>query len=170
MTDVDFTEVWRQTLSHLEADGVPSQARALLQLSRLVGILDHTALLSVPNDYTKDYIELRSREVVAAALGVRMGRAIRIAVSVDPALESHPPLTPLGSVAVPDVARPDLVGSAPEGLASGRAVGHDEVEDSGPARRRQRDTPMDAEKTRLNPKYTFDTFVIGASNRFAHAA
>jgi chromosomal replication initiator protein len=24
--------------------------------------------------------------------------------------------------------------------------------------------------TRLNPKYTFDTFVIGASNRFAHAA
>src|SRR6185312_12624740 len=25
-------------------------------------------------------------------------------------------------------------------------------------------------KTRLNEKYTFDTFVIGASNRFAHAA
>src|SRR5213079_1327967 len=24
--------------------------------------------------------------------------------------------------------------------------------------------------TRLNPKYTFDTFVIGSSNRFAHAA
>ncbi|WP_017624928.1 chromosomal replication initiator protein DnaA [Nocardiopsis chromatogenes] len=27
-----------------------------------------------------------------------------------------------------------------------------------------------AEPARLNPKYTFDTFVIGASNRFAHAA
>ena len=25
-------------------------------------------------------------------------------------------------------------------------------------------------ETRLNPKYTFETFVIGASNRFAHAA
>src|SRR5699024_6401876 len=25
-------------------------------------------------------------------------------------------------------------------------------------------------KTMLNPKYTFDTFVIGAGNRFAHAA
>ena len=24
--------------------------------------------------------------------------------------------------------------------------------------------------TRLNPKYTFDNFVIGQSNRFAHAA
>ena len=28
----------------------------------------------------------------------------------------------------------------------------------------------DARDTRLNPKYTFDTFVIGASNRFTHAA
>jgi chromosomal replication initiator protein len=27
-----------------------------------------------------------------------------------------------------------------------------------------------AEPARLNPKYTFDTFVIGSSNRFAHAA
>ena len=30
--------------------------------------------------------------------------------------------------------------------------------------------PAQASDTRLNPKYTFDTFVIGASNRFAHAA
>src|SRR5690606_33559775 len=34
-------------------------------------------------------------------------------------------------------------------------------------------TPISSEKlssTNLNPKYTFDTFVIGNSNRFAHAA
>src|SRR5699024_12412056 len=31
--------------------------------------------------------------------------------------------------------------------------------------------PVDAPGVaQLNPKYTFDTFVIGASNRFAHAA
>ncbi len=30
--------------------------------------------------------------------------------------------------------------------------------------------PRPAEPARLNPKYTFETFVIGASNRFAHAA
>ena len=37
---------------------------------------------------------------------------------------------------------------------------------SGPGRTRGRR----AEPARLNPKYTFETFVIGASNRFAHAA
>ncbi|MBS6396481.1 MAG: chromosomal replication initiator protein DnaA [Clostridiales bacterium] len=29
---------------------------------------------------------------------------------------------------------------------------------------------LDDQKTNLNPKYTFDTFVIGSNNRFAHAA
>ncbi|MEO6998778.1 MAG: chromosomal replication initiator protein DnaA [Terracoccus sp.] len=40
--------------------------------------------------------------------------------------------------------------------------------ESGPLRHRL-EQPMTGD-TRLNPKYNFDTFVIGASNRFAHAA
>jgi chromosomal replication initiator protein len=42
--------------------------------------------------------------------------------------------------------------------------------ESGPLRLQQRPEPTSPGDTRLNPKYTFDTFVIGASNRFAHAA
>ncbi len=34
----------------------------------------------------------------------------------------------------------------------------------------QSESKASAEPARLNPKYTFDTFVIGSSNRFAHAA
>ncbi|MDN5767435.1 MAG: chromosomal replication initiator protein DnaA [Humibacillus sp.] len=40
--------------------------------------------------------------------------------------------------------------------------------ESGPLRHRLE--PAMTGDTRLNPKYNFDTFVIGASNRFAHAA
>ncbi|MFF3373475.1 chromosomal replication initiator protein DnaA [Streptomyces sp. NPDC002680] len=41
----------------------------------------------------------------------------------------------------------------------------------GPGSSASRQTPAPGEPTaRLNPKYLFDTFVIGASNRFAHAA
>ena len=35
---------------------------------------------------------------------------------------------------------------------------------------RQRSTDEEVRDARLNPKYTFDTFVIGSSNRFTHAA
>ncbi|WP_234483283.1 chromosomal replication initiator protein DnaA, partial [Streptomyces sp. MBT49] len=41
----------------------------------------------------------------------------------------------------------------------------------GPSAKQSSPTPGPGEPTaRLNPKYLFDTFVIGASNRFAHAA
>ncbi|GAA5017600.1 chromosomal replication initiator protein DnaA [Terrabacter aeriphilus] len=51
-------------------------------------------------------------------------------------------------------------------------LGHDPLSggESGPLRLQQRPEPTSPGDTRLNPKYTFDTFVIGASNRFAHAA
>jgi chromosomal replication initiator protein len=42
------------------------------------------------------------------------------------------------------------------------------TQDDRPVRRAP--TRPQAEPARLNPKYTFETFVIGASNRFAHAA
>ncbi len=42
--------------------------------------------------------------------------------------------------------------------------------ESGPQRQQRPEPTAYSSDTRLNPKYTFDTFVIGASNRFAHAA
>ena len=39
-----------------------------------------------------------------------------------------------------------------------------------PAKKIPAPVPMEDQKTNLNPKYTFDTFVIGSNNRFAHAA
>jgi len=49
--------------------------------------------------------------------------------------------------------------------ASGRGGGADELGGSSPRTRGKA-----VEPARLNPKYSFETFVIGASNRFAHAA
>ncbi|SNZ02225.1 chromosomal replication initiator protein DnaA [Terribacillus aidingensis] len=39
-----------------------------------------------------------------------------------------------------------------------------------PAKTAAKDTASESPKTMLNSKYTFDTFVIGSGNRFAHAA
>jgi chromosomal replication initiator protein len=70
----------------------------------------------------------------------------------------------------PDSDRP---GFAPEGPASGNSGFGDSFGASSGFRR---DLPTAADQrrrasdTRLNPKYTFETFVIGSSNRFAHAA
>jgi chromosomal replication initiator protein len=45
-----------------------------------------------------------------------------------------------------------------------------EVEVSVPPKQVKKEEPQELPQNMLNPKYTFDTFVIGSGNRFAHAA
>ena len=178
--EVDFGEVWRTTLNTLDADGVPVTRRAFLSMARLVGLLDDTALIAVPDDFSKNFVEQRLRMHVTQALSEQLGREVRLAVTVDPDLADGEPLPPTQGLAEDDpVAAPadPVVQPTPQGLSStlpveGRDDGlvDDDPEPAPVRARRGRPEPEQVEVTRLNPKYTFDTFVIGASNRFANAA
>ncbi len=190
MADATMTQLWRTTLEVLDTNGIPVQQRAFLSLARLVGLLDDTVLLAVPNDFTKDVVESRLRDVVTTTLGAQLGREVRLAVTVDPSLEAAVPADPddeghdlrvadrRRQIDDLDIAEDDLDGYAgdgppPAGGASGAGAPTTPRLVEVPGARRPRpnsQVPEQVELTRLNPKYTFDTFVIGASNRFAHAA
>lgn len=174
--DVDFADVWQTTLDTLDADGVPVTRRAFLSMARLVGLLDDTALIAVPDDFSKNFVEQRLRMHVTQALSDQLGREVRLAVTVDPDLADGEPLPPTQGLESEPEPEPQEQ-PRPQGLSStlpvdGRDDGLvDEDPEPAPARnRRGRPEPEQVELTRLNPKYTFDTFVIGASNRFANAA
>ena len=171
---VDFGHIWHNTLSALDADGLPPTQRAFLHQAKFMGLLEQTALLAVPDEYTKDIIETRVRQQVVNALSSQLGTEIRIAVTVDPALraESEPEpeaaadlasLTELEADEYPDLGSPFSTIRAVTSVPS--------IATSQSSRPRIADREAtEVEAARLNPKYTFDTFVIGASNRFAHAA
>ena len=89
-SDTDFGRIWHGTLSALGDAGLSAQQHAFLRLAKLVGLLDSTALLAVPNELTKDVLEQRMRAQVTDALGAQLDREIRIAVTVDPALAMEP--------------------------------------------------------------------------------
>ena len=173
--EVDFDEVWRTTLETLDADGVPVTRRAFLSLARLVGLLDDTAVIAVPDDFSKNFVEQRLRMPVTQALSDQLGREIRLAVTVDTDLAEEDSAPATRGVDTEPAPEPP---PEPRGLSSTLPVEErdDGLVDEDPepptptpaARRRQE--PEQVELTRLNPKYTFDTFVIGSSNRFANAA
>ncbi len=205
-----MSQIWRTTLDALDADGIPVQYRAFLSLARLVGLLDDTALIAVPNDFTKDMVETKLRARVTETLRIQLGHDVRLAVTVDPSL-AEPAAEEHREDADDDALEGGALGDAGWARGVERVPVSAEVElpDSGidgdgrrAARRRELDdlvfgdedgdgVPMESgpgagqgvrrprphaavpelvELTRLNPKYTFDTFVTGASNRFAHAA
>src|SRR5665647_1454284 len=86
---IDFGHVWHSTLTVLDAGGLPPTQRAFLRQAKFVGLLDQTALLAVPDDFTKDIIETKVREQVLAELCRQLGTEIRLAVTVDPALRAE---------------------------------------------------------------------------------
>src|SRR5665811_568683 len=65
---VDFGHVWHNTLTALDANGLPPTQRAFLRQAKFVGLLEKTALLAVPDEYTKDIVETRIRQQVMMAL------------------------------------------------------------------------------------------------------
>ncbi len=173
--DTSFAHVWQTALEALDADGIPMQQRAFLSLARLIGLIDDTALIAVPNDYTKDVVETKIRAQLSQALASQYGHGIRLAVTVDASLtEPEPAPATRGLASVQPL-------SGSDDTAYGEDDDDDEAQDTTDQtpdttfvaqrqQRGQRPVPELIEHTRLNPKYTFDTFVIGASNRFAHAA
>jgi chromosomal replication initiator protein len=81
---VDLSGVWKATLDELADEISSRQQRAYLQLTKLRAIVEDTALLSVPDAFTRDVIESRLRPAITEALSRRLNRPIQVAVTVKP--------------------------------------------------------------------------------------
>ena len=158
-TEGDWSQVWERCQGVLE-ETVTSQQRAFIGLSKLDGVVGDTALISVPHQFAKDVIEARLRQVITSVLSEQVGRDLRIAVVVDPSLDASP------EPAEPD---PAPVAAVPGGLPDHERSPDQPPHDT-PGTGREPGARRETEPTRLNPRYVFETFVIGSSNRFAHAA
>jgi len=157
--DNPLASVWTEVISNLSDGILTPQQRAFVALTRPLGLVEDTALVAAPNEFTKDVLEARLRPVVVQALSQTLGREIRLAVTVDPTIA--PTIDEEATDEVADATYADATDENAEITSEGRH------EDSRPG---TGSPGTRLEDGRLNAKYTFDTFVIGSSNRFAHAA
>jgi chromosomal replication initiator protein len=171
----ELREVWQRSLGAL--GDLPSQNLAFVRLSRLDAVVNDTALLAVPNEFAKDIIESRLRGVITAVLAEQLGQDIRLAVVVDPSLDTSTDAGNESSRALgdgadhgrqPSTSRHMADGDGPQDDIPRSDDRDDETVVAGTGR--EPGFRRESEPTRLNPRYLFETFVIGSSNRFAHAA
>jgi chromosomal replication initiator protein len=179
----DFASVWASFLARIDAaDSIGPGDRAFLGVIVPMALVGDTALLSVGDEFSKGVLETKLRDLITSGLGRIIGQEIRIAVTVAAPKPAQAPLPRLPFAPVADERlQSDPDGSAvrdqsrssipaptrsPEFTGGGRQP--DFRPDGGPAGRQA--GAAEAETARLNPKYLFETFVIGSSNRFAHAA
>ena len=134
--------VWRSTFAEVAAADGPGG----------------TLVLEVPNGWTKEKIEERYLSMLHAALDDVGIDGDDVELQVRPRDDE-----PIGGVADPLGERPAPVEYLEPVPAAALPVQQDLDLVAG-------STPHGPRLETLNPKYTFDAFVIGSSNRFAHAA
>ena len=159
----DLTPYWDTALASLTEEELPAQQRAFVTLTQPLGLVGDTALVAAPNDFTKDVLETRLRPIVVRALTDTIGQDIRLAVTVDPSLTP-----PVDDDVTDQMADATYADDAPSVAAESDEA--QPVRDEAALRPGTGSPDTRSGDGRLNDKYIFDTFVIGSSNRFAHAA
>lgn len=149
LAQVDLQKLWDQVVLSVSTP----QYNAFLSRTKPLGLLPSEGeeganlLLSAPDFFTKDVLETRLRAILTEELTNQLGEKVNIAVTVTTDIKSE------------SVDFAELPQSLPEPFVENK---------SGTGRN---STSLNSnESTQLNPRYIFETFVIGASNRFAHAA
>ncbi|HEY8317590.1 MAG TPA: chromosomal replication initiator protein DnaA [Amnibacterium sp.] len=155
-------DAWARIREALDGDvRVGPQLQGFMNLVEPKGIMAGVIYLEVPNDFTRSMLEQRARMPLTEAIGGLSGdfEIHTFAVTVNPEIapdayvqtaSTTAPLTAVVRSEPAEVPRTPPATFAP-------AAGAD-------------DKSLETSESRLNARYTFDTFVIGASNRFAHAA
>lgn len=125
--------LWQETLAKLENELSKPSFETWLSSTHLLDIEGDTLIVSVPNEFAKDWLESRYAPIIRSTVQSILGQSMNLRFIV---------------ASIQEVSR--QVEDQPKVSSDSKA-----------------ETP---DNRTLNSKYTFDTFVIGNSNRFAHAA
>jgi chromosomal replication initiator protein len=140
---LDLGDLWTRVLHDLEHRLPSATHLTWLQETHPVGFNDDTVVLAAPHRFAREQLDTRFGPELRSALSRVAGRALSVVVTV----------------------------AAPENLSPDPARDMIDVEEL--AATASPSPPLAVaglERTELNEKYTFERFVIGSSNRFAHAA
>lgn len=152
MTEQPITDTWATILDRLsDDDAITPMLQGFLSLVEPKGIAAGTFYLEVPNDFTASMLNQRMRVSLLSAMSVveAPSPVTSFYVVVNPELEEARTLEPQSGFG--DALDPVELPASPQSVF-------------------ENTNPVASRDTRLNPKYGFDSFVIGQSNRFAHAA
>ncbi len=138
---------WKATLGELELQMTKATFNTWLKDARLLACEEDEYVIGVRNDYAKDWLENRLQDTILRTLSAILNQpvSIRFVVWSDEIISPPPPvMTP-----------------------NGHTNGHKAAPAPRPSAKNQSE---DSFSLALNSRFTFSTFVVGPSNRLAHAA
>ncbi|MDY7040110.1 MAG: chromosomal replication initiator protein DnaA [Chloroflexota bacterium] len=139
-------QVWQAALGELQLQMTKATFDTWVKNTSVISYEDGTFLIGVYNGYAKDWLENRLLTIIKRTVAGIVGHAVELKFIVwapEHTLDEEMPLT-------------QALRHHSEQVASSRGE-HSQSQEA-------------AMTTMLNPRYTFDAFVVGSNNRLAHAA
>ncbi|MGO3361672.1 MAG: chromosomal replication initiator protein DnaA [Corynebacterium sp.] len=178
--DVDFPDFWASLLdrwvnadeSSAEYPRLSPRSRSLLRQLTPVTLVSRIAVLTAPSKWVHTETESNLAHLISDVLESELGYRVTLSLTVEDHLSEPEPHSVGGGEQqeaprqqpepVPDRRRQhweDLTGAGYQPRQAPEVVRPEPHTES-----------RDSTENRLNPQYTFDTFVTGSSNQFANAA
>lgn len=146
--------IWNQALGLLK-DNINQQTyQTWLEPIRFIEINEESIVLGVPNKFFKNWVAEHYSDVIISSLENICNKKVSLEFVIMPE----------------DSGAQKESGQKEDKAAKGKVAGVAPEEPKKHIFPFFFKKPLPGEGSRLNPKYTFDSFVVGSSNRFAHAA
>src|SRR3989304_2593683 len=136
----DREELWQAVLSDIELKISRPNFLTWLKNSRLVENQDGIAMVALPNNFAKEWVEVKYHKLILGSMRDLSGSIKKVEYVVEGNLSKKP-------------LRQKIVKRAPIGFGDGQL-----------AFQEMRVDP----KTNLNPRYTLNSFIVGPFNELAH--
>ncbi len=181
---VNLNKIWQTTLGTLQLQTSRQEFDTWFSNTTLLGLENGTATIGTASTFHKEHIENRYMSPVRRSLGDVVGFPVQVQIVIAP-----PPTHPYEALPLRQPASPqpaylldsdaDEQPAYPPHAADGNGMAMPYVKrsdahrngSSGGAGEPVQHELMSALRTSMfNPKYTFSSFIVGASNRMANAA
>ncbi len=164
--DRSAKEVWEIARSHLRLQLPQSTYDTWVRDTACLAHEDGAFLIGVSNAYARDWLQLRLRRLIKQTLVSIVGHAVDVTFVVQSQpIPDGPDPTPAPLLeAEQSTVQPETTATRP-GVPAASTPARPPSPDKFPSTEARR-----TESAGLNPRYNFETFIVGAANRMAHAS
>ena len=153
----DLAAVWQELSSGIRRRIQPELFETWFRRAALVSLGENSVAIAVQNAFARDWLERYHRAVIEEAVREALGDAFSVELRIDPELA-------LPARATEEPSREEADRATPAALVQqGPATGGSSLSQTA-------GSLVHGSDVGLNAKYTFENFVVGPCNRFAHAA
>jgi chromosomal replication initiator protein len=134
--------IWLEAQSNISKVLTPQTFDTWIKPIHFIALKTNQIFLEVPNKFVKEWVEEKYLPMIQEAISSLTGVRFQVEFKVNDKADGEKAIDTTATLPLP-------------------------ADDPPPAREKQK---QGEHASNLNPKYTFETFVCGASNQFAHAA